>query len=128
MGCHLRILEERSAMKLSKDIISKQYELTYLIPGDLLDADVSRLKKEIVELVVRHKGEVIKEDEWGRKHLAYNISQGGKTYAEAVYMHMVVQFSVRTVQAFDQDLALHREIIRHLLVIADETAETGSAE
>ncbi len=112
-------------MKLVKEIISKNYELTYLIPGDMLDADVSRLKKEIVELVGRHKGSVVKEDDWGRKHLAYNISQGGKTYAEAVYVHMVLNFPVSTVQAFDQDLALHREIIRHLLVIADETTDAS---
>ena len=107
-------------MKLAKEIITKDYELTYLIPGDLLDADVSRLKKEITELVVKSKGTVVKEDDWGRKHLAYNITQGGKTYEEAVYMYMVLNFPVLSVQKFDQTLSLHREIIRHLLVIADD--------
>jgi ubiquinone/menaquinone biosynthesis C-methylase UbiE len=38
-------------MKLTKEIITKDYELTHLVPGDLLDADVSRLKKEIADLV-----------------------------------------------------------------------------
>ncbi len=107
-------------MKLAKEIITKDYELTYLVPGDLLDADVSRLKKEIIDLVAKNKGTVVKEDDWGRKHLAYNISSAGKTYEEAVYMHMVLNFPVLKVQKFDQELTLHREIIRHLLVIADE--------
>lgn len=111
-------------MKLAKEIISKDYELTYLIPGDLLDADVSRLKKEIADLVSKNKGKIVKEDDWGRKHLAYNVTQGGKTYSEAVYVHMAINFPVTKVQAVDQALALHREIIRHLLVIADETLET----
>ncbi len=111
-------------MKLAKEIISKDYELTYLIPGDLLDADVSRLKKEIVDLIAKNKGSVVKEDDWGRKHLAYNISQAGKTYEEAVYVHMVINFPVLNVQKFDQTLSLHREIIRHLLVIADEMQES----
>lgn len=110
-------------MKLAKEIITKDYELTYLIPGDLLDADVSRLKKEITELVAKHKGTIVKEDDWGRKHLAYNISQGGKTYEEAVYVHMILNFPVLNVQKFDQTLTLNREIIRHLLVIADDEIE-----
>jgi small subunit ribosomal protein S6 len=111
-------------MKLAKEIISKDYELTYLIPGDLLDADVSRLKKEIADLVAKNKGSIVKEDDWGRKHLAYGISQGGKTYEEAVYVHMVLNFPVLNVQKFDQNLTIHREIIRHLLVIADEMVES----
>lgn len=111
-------------MKLAKEVISKDYELTYLIPGDLLDADVSRLKKEIIDLVAKNKGSVVKEDDWGRKHLAYGISQAGKTYEEAVYVHMVLNFPVLNVQQFDQNLTLHREIIRHLLVIADDVAES----
>ncbi|HPS40719.1 MAG TPA: 30S ribosomal protein S6 [Candidatus Woesebacteria bacterium] len=111
-------------MKLTKEIIKKNYELTYLIPGDLLDADVSRLKKEIADLVAKNKGVVVKEDDWGRKHLAYNISQAGKVYEEAVYVHMIVNFPVLNVQKFEQSLTLHREILRHLLVIADELEES----
>ncbi len=107
-------------MKLAQEIISKDYELTYLIPGDLLDADVSRLKKDIAELITKHQGKVVKENDWGRKHLAYNISQGGKTYEEAVYVHMIINFPVLNVQKFDHTLSLNREILRHLLVIADE--------
>ncbi len=110
-------------MKLATEIITKDYELTYLIPGDLLDADVSRLKKEIVDLAAKNKGKVVKEDDWGRKHLAYDIVQAGKTYNEAVYVHMVLNFPVTKVQAFDQALTLHREIIRHLLVVADDSTE-----
>lgn len=111
-------------MKLAKEIITKDYELTYLIPGDLLDADVSRLKKEIADLIAKNKGSIVKEDDWGRKHLAYGITQAGKTYDEAVYVHMVLNFPVSTVQKFDQTLSLNREIIRHLLVIADEVEES----
>lgn len=110
-------------MKLAKEIITKDYELTYLIPGDLLDADISRLKKEITELVKKSKGTIVKEDEWGRKHLAYNVIQGGKTYNEAVYVHLVLNLPVSSVQKFDQNLTIHREIIRHLLVVADDSGE-----
>lgn len=111
-------------MKITKELIKKDYELTYLIPGDLLDADVSRLKKEIAELVAKYKGTVVKEDDWGRKNMAYNISQGGKTYKEAVYVHMILNFPVSSVQEFEKNITLHREVIRHLLVIADEVEKS----
>lgn len=107
-------------MNLVKDIIKKDYELTYLVPGDMLDAEVSTLKKEIIDLVATHKGSVVSEDDWGRKQMAYKITQDGKTHAEAVYMHMLLNLPVNQVQAFDRVLTLHRQVLRHLLVVSDE--------
>lgn len=107
-------------MKLTKDLITRDYELTYLLAGDLLDADVARIKKEVTELVEKYQGKLVKEDNWGRKHMAYKIREAGKTYEEAVYVHCVVSFPVTAVQKFDQELTLSRDIIRHLLVLAED--------
>ncbi len=106
-------------MKLVQDIINKTYELTYLVPGDLLDAEVSALKKDITDLVAKQQGSIVKEDDWGRKQMAYKISQNGKTYAEAVYMHMQLTLPVTHTQALDRELSLHPQVLRHLLVVAD---------
>ena len=46
-------------MKSMKEIIQRDYELTYLLAGDLLDADVARIKKEISELVEKYKKPVL---------------------------------------------------------------------
>lgn len=116
-------------MKSMKEIIQRDYELTYLLAGDLLDADVARIKKEISELVEKYKGSVVKEDNWGRKHLAYKVREAGKTYEEAVYVHMLLRFPVAQVQKFDQELTLSHDVIRHLLVLAEENpAENKASE
>lgn len=107
-------------MKLVKETIKKTYELTYLIAGDLLDADVAKIKKEMADLVKKHKGEVVKEEDWGRKNLAYKIKEAGKSFTEAVYVHNRVELPAQEVQKLDKALSLDHKIIRHLLVVATE--------
>jgi len=117
-------------MKLVKETIKKTYELTYLIAGDLLDADVAKIKKEMADLVEKHKGEIVKEEDWGRKNLAYKIKEAGKTFAEAVYIHNIIELPAQEVQKLDKALSLDHKIIRHLLVVASEedATETESSE
>lgn len=107
-------------MNIAKEVVKRDYELTYLLAGDLLDADLARVKKAVLDLVKKHKGELVREDNWGRKHLAYKVREAGKTYEEAVYVHGLVTFPVLNVQKFDQELTLNRDIIRHLLVLAED--------
>lgn len=107
-------------MNIAKELVKRDYELTYLLAGDLLDADLARIKKTVVDLVKKYQGELVKEDNWGRKHLAYKVREAGKTYEEAVYVHGLITLPVAKVQQFDQELTLNRDIIRHLLVLAED--------
>ena len=107
-------------MKLVNETIKKTYELTYLIAGDLLDADVAKIKKDIAALIKKNGAEIVKEEDWGRKNLAYKIKEAGKTFAEAVYIHNRVEIPAQNVQKIDKALSLDHKIIRHLLVVATE--------
>ena len=103
---------------------SNKYELTYLLAGDLLDAEVAKVKKELADLIKKNKGKILEEADWGRKHLAYKIRQNGKAYNEAVYVHVVIEFPTEKVQKFSRALNLDHQFLRHLLVLAEEESKT----
>ena len=108
-------------MKLVKTVTERQYELTYLLAGDLLDADVAKVKKEISDLIEKNAGAINQEENWGRKTLAYKITANGKTYQEAVYVHCLLTLPATEIQKIDRELILNRYLIRHLLVLASNS-------
>lgn len=106
-------------MKLVKDLTKREYELTYLLAGDLLDAEVAKIRKEIADLVSKLKGEVVEEADWGRKRLAYKVRFAGKGQEEAIYTHLLIKFPAASAQKMNKELALNHQIMRHLLVIKE---------
>ena len=107
-------------MKLVKDSTQRQYELTYLLAGDLLDAELAKIHKDIDELVSKFQGKIIKQEDWGRKRLAYTIHQNGKSQTEAVFTHLLVSFKPTQVAKINKELALNHQVLRYLLVSSDE--------
>jgi len=106
-------------MKLVKDLTKKEYELTYLLAGDLLDAEVAKIRKEIADLVSKLKGKIVEEADWGRKRLAYKIRFASKGQEEAIYTHLLIEFPAASAQKINRELALHHQVMRHLLVIKE---------
>ena len=50
----------------------KEYELTVLVHPDL-EANLDTVLDKVRALVTDNGGEIIKEDNWGKKKLAYSI-------------------------------------------------------
>lgn len=107
-------------MKLVKESIKREYELTYLLTGDLLDADVAKIRKEIVDLITNLKGKVVEENDWERKLLAYKIRHAGKAQVEAIFTHLIIELSPNKVQKLDKEMTLHNQVMRHLLVLKED--------
>ena len=57
----------------------KEYELTVLIHPDL-EADLDKAFEKVRALVTDNGGEIIKEDNWGKKKLAYDIQKMSEGY------------------------------------------------
>ncbi|MBP6038077.1 MAG: 30S ribosomal protein S6 [Candidatus Saccharimonas sp.] len=93
----------------------KEYELTVLIHPDLetdLDAPLDKVRK----LVKDNGGEITKEDNWGKKRLAYRIS--GQDFA--VYVYMDVTLPAEAPLKISNVLNITDEVLRYLLVKVDE--------
>ena len=93
----------------------REYELTVLIHPDL-EADLEPALKKVRDIVTSNKGEVKKEDNWGKKRLMYKI--GEHEFANYVYMEIALPAEANA--KVQQTLNITDEVIRYLLVSADE--------
>lgn len=93
----------------------KEYELTVLIHPDLevdLDAPLDKVRK----LITDNGGKVLKEDNWGKKRLAYRIN----SQDFAVYVAMDVELPAEAPLKISNTLNITDEVLRYLLVKVDE--------
>ena len=93
----------------------KKYELTVLIHPDLemnLEPAISKIKA----LIKENGGEIIKEDNEGKKKLAYKIA--GQEFA--VYYFYNLELPAAAPAKISSVLNITDEVIRYLLVAEDE--------
>lgn len=93
----------------------KEYELTVLIHPDL-EADLEKPLDKVRKLVKDNGGEVVSEDNWGKKKLAYSI----KRQDFAVYVAMDVKLPADAPLKISNTLNITDEVLRYLLVKVDE--------
>lgn len=93
----------------------KEYELTVLVHPDL-EADLEKALGVVRALVTDNGGEIIKEDNWGKKRLAYGIN--GEDFG--VYVYFEVKLPAAAPLKISNTLNITEGILRYLLVKADE--------
>jgi ribosomal protein S6 len=105
------------------NVQQRTYELTYVLPGSMTDNEVAQVRTEIQTLLKKYKASDVKEEDWGRKQLAYTITHNGKQ-TDGVYTH--VAFSLKSTQApeLERDVYLSAKIMRHLLLVSEDQANS----
>ena len=101
----------------------KEYELTVLIHPDL-EADLDKALDKVKSLITDNGGEIIKEDNWGKKKLAYQIRREDF----AVYVYMEVNLPADAPLKISNTLNITDEVLRYLLVKADDKMRQALAE
>lgn len=101
----------------------KEYELTVLIHPDLevdLDAPLAKVR----DIIKNAGGEITKEDNWGKKKLAYKINREDF----AVYVYMDVKLPADAPLKISNTLNITDEVLRYLLVTVDEKGRKALEE
>ena len=101
----------------------KDYELTVLIHPDL-ESDLEKPLAKIRSLVTANGGEIAKEDNWGKKKLAYAIK--GEEFA--IYVAMDVKLPATAPLKISNTLNITDEVLRYLLVKAEARPEVEAEE
>src|SRR5450631_268267 len=112
----------------------KEYELTILIHPDL-EVDLDAPLAKVHNIIKNAGGEIVKEDNWGKKKLAYKINREDF----AVYIYMDIKLPADAPLKISNTLNITDEVLRYLLVTQDEkgrkaleeakvNAPTGDAE
>lgn len=93
----------------------KNYELTVLIHPDL-EMNLEPATTKVKDLIEKNGGKIIKENNDGKKRLAYSIK--GQDFA--VYYYYEVELPADAPAKIERELNITDEVLRHLLVTVDE--------
>lgn len=93
----------------------QEYELTVLIHPDL-EANLDVALDKVRALITDNGGEIIKEDNWGKKKLAYQI----KREDFAIYVCLDIKLPSQAPLKISSVLNITDEVLRYLLVKTDE--------
>ena len=95
--------------------MSKKYEVMFIV--NVADEEVIRSAVELVKATVaKISGTVDKEDEWGKRQLAYEVKHQREGY------YVVIDFTAEPseIKELDRVIKIHEEIIRHIIVKLDD--------
>jgi len=92
----------------------QEYELTVLVHPDR-ESELEKALTTVRELVTTNGGKVVKEDNWGKKKLAYRIAKQDF----AVYVLMDVELPAAAPLKISNALNISDDVIRYLLVKVD---------
>lgn len=92
----------------------RDYELVVLLHPDL-EIDLEKPLTKLRKLIAEGKGEIVKEDNWGKRKLAYSIN--GEDFA--MYMYFEVKLPAESVKKLQSTLNITDEVLRYLLTAID---------
>lgn len=91
-----------------------EYELTVLVHPDR-ESELEKALEGVRSLVTTHGGKVVREDNWGKKKLAYRV----KKQDFAIYVLMDVELPAEAPLKISNALNISDDVIRYLLVKVD---------
>lgn len=100
-----------------------RYEMVVLFRPEL-ESKIDASLKTIADLVKQSGGDIITDQDWGRKELAYKIA--GETHA--IYHQYELSLPADAPAKIDGVLNITDDVIRHLIVKIDEKVEKVLAE
>lgn len=101
----------------------KEYELTVLIHPDL-EADLETPLTKVRDIIKNAGGTIIREDNWGKKKLAYPI----RREEFGIYIYMDVSLPADAPLKISNIFNITDEVLRYLLVTVNEKARKALAE
>ena len=93
----------------------KKYEVMFIVNA-ANDEVIKAAVKLVQDTITRIGGTVDKVDEWGKRHLAYEVRHQSEGY------YVVVDFQAypAEIKELDRVIKIHEEIIRHIIVKQDD--------
>ena len=96
----------------------RKYEIIFIIKS--LDEEATNaVIDKFSKLIAANGGEIVKEDRWGKKRLAYDIKKENEGY----YVLFYVKCEPPCVNECDRVMKITDEILKHMIVRSDEKEE-----
>ncbi len=98
------------------------YENVFIVHPDLSTANAEKVVDELVALVEKHGGRVVKRESWGVRPLAYRIAHRKRGH----YFLIVVDGEPDVQRELERAFRLSDHVIRWLCVRVDEVSDKPS--
>ncbi len=95
---------------------TQKYEILYFLSITLDDEEVKNIKKKVSDIITKHNGTVTKEEEIGKRKLAYMIKRARHGH----YIYTVFTADPNQVSNINRELELMPEILRFQLSIKED--------
>lgn len=103
--------------------MKRDYELVVLLHPDL-EIDLERPLTKLRKIIADNQGEIVKEENWGKRKLAYRINDEDF----AVYTYLEISLPGETVKKLQSTLNITDEVLRYLLTAVDPKAIAAKME
>lgn len=90
----------------------RKYTGMYILKPTLTEEQIKSLVEELNAIFTTRGGEILSEEEWGLKELAYEI----KDFSKGYYVKFAVNASNEAVAEYDRICNIKEAVIRHILV------------
>jgi small subunit ribosomal protein S6 len=100
------------------------YEFTTIIRPDVPTTTIDAIANKVADLVKKHKGKVVKTEQWGLRTMAYPIKKHRKGYYT---LHGLQLTETACVTELEHAMKLSEDVIRFMTVKVDEISKEPSA-
>jgi small subunit ribosomal protein S6 len=104
--------------------VTRNYELTFIVKPDVDATNLTAIIDRVKEFITAEGGSIVKVDQWGLRRLMYPI----RKYREGHYVFALVQLNAPAIARIESRLRLNEDVIRYLLIRADEETPAPAAE
>jgi len=88
------------------------YELTLVLDTDLSSENQKKLIEKIKKTIEENKGKLEKQEEWGKKELAYPINKK----KNGIYFCLALKASSEALPKIDKKLKIEEGVMRYLII------------
>jgi small subunit ribosomal protein S6 len=99
------------------------YELVTIIRPDVPTTQVDVIAGKVADLVKKHKGKVVKTEQWGLRTLAYTIKKHKKGYYSMFGLSVT---GAEALMDIEHQLKLSDDVIRFMTVAVDDISKEPS--
>lgn len=104
----------------------RTYELMYVVDPRVSDEEADSVHETVKQLVTDGGTEITREDDWGRRKLAYPIDKQTEGRYRLLYFHADKAFS--NGGDLDRRMEQSDKILRHLVIRTDEDLKRAHGE
>ncbi len=98
------------------------YESVFIIRQDVSSADVDRTTEEYIKIIGENGGTIVKNEYWGLRTLAYEISKNKKGH----YVMLGIDASHEAMKEFERKMKLDENVIRILNINVETISKDPS--